>query len=62
VQVCEHLPRLARMTDKLAIIRSMSDTDVNHTTGTDVPNAVEAGLVAAGGHFYCVMTLMDLGA
>src|SRR5207237_9462147 len=34
VQVCEHLPRLARMTDRLAIIRSMSHTDVDHTTGT----------------------------
>lgn len=34
VRVCEHLPRLAKMTDKLAIIRSMTHGDVNHTTAT----------------------------
>ncbi len=34
LQICEHLPRLARMTDKLAIIRSMTHTDVDHTSGT----------------------------
>lgn len=32
--ICEHLPRLAQATDKLAIIRSMTHTDVNHTTAT----------------------------
>ncbi len=34
VQICEHLPRLARMADKLAIIRSMTHGDVDHTTAT----------------------------
>src|SRR6516162_10107115 len=34
IQICEHLPHLARQVDKLAIIRSMSHTDVDHTTGT----------------------------
>jgi hypothetical protein len=34
IQICEHLPRLARHTDKLAIIRSMSHGDVNHTEAT----------------------------
>jgi hypothetical protein len=34
IQVCEHLPRLARHADKLAILRSMTHTDVNHTTAT----------------------------
>jgi hypothetical protein len=34
VQVCEHLPRLARHLDKLALVRSMTHGDVNHTTGT----------------------------
>src|ERR1700674_2951612 len=34
IQICEHLPRLARMTDKLALIRSMTHGDVNHTTST----------------------------
>lgn len=45
IQVCEHLPRLARHADKLAIIRSMTHGDVNHTnathfllTGRDIPN------------------------
>src|SRR5262249_8147688 len=44
VHICEHLPRLARMTDKLAIIRSMTHGDVDHTgathpllTGHDLP-------------------------
>jgi hypothetical protein len=31
-RICEHLPRLAKRTDKLAIIRSMTHPDVNHIT------------------------------
>src|SRR6516225_3903795 len=34
VRVCEHLPRLARHTDKLALLRAMTHTDVDHTTAT----------------------------
>lgn len=34
IQICEHLPQLARRADKLAIIRSMTHTDVDHLTGT----------------------------
>src|SRR5438105_1203408 len=34
IHICEHLPRLARHADKLALIRSMTHTDVDHTTGT----------------------------
>jgi hypothetical protein len=34
VQVCEHLPQLARRMDRLALLRSMTHTDVDHTTGT----------------------------
>lgn len=34
IQICEHFPLLARRTDKLAIIRSVTHADVNHTTGT----------------------------
>src|ERR1700687_3327051 len=34
IQICEHLPRLARHVDKLAIIRSMTHNDVDHTNGT----------------------------
>lgn len=34
IQICEHFPELAQRTDKLAIIRSMTHTNVNHTTGT----------------------------
>src|SRR5262245_12579878 len=44
-QFCEHMPRLARCADKLALIRSMTHGDVNHTTAThflltghDIPN------------------------
>jgi hypothetical protein len=34
LQVCEHLPRLARHADKLALLRAMTHDDVNHTTST----------------------------
>src|SRR5579862_5407849 len=34
VRICEHLPRLARLTDRLALVRSMTHPDVNHTTAT----------------------------
>ena len=32
VRICEHLPRLAAMTDKFAIVRSVTHTGVNHGT------------------------------
>ena len=34
VHVCEHLPRLAQQMDRLALIRSMTHPDVDHTTAT----------------------------
>lgn len=34
LQVCEHLPLLARCADRLAVLRSMTHTDVDHTTAT----------------------------
>lgn len=34
IQICEHFPLLAQRTDQLAIIRSMTHTDVNHTSAT----------------------------
>jgi hypothetical protein len=34
VRVCEHLPRLARYTDKLALLRAMTHPEVDHTTAT----------------------------
>jgi uncharacterized protein (DUF1501 family) len=34
IQICEHLPLLARRTDKLALVRSMTHADVNHLTAT----------------------------
>lgn len=34
LQICEHLPRLAQKADRLALLRAMTHTDVNHTTGT----------------------------
>src|SRR5262245_2431282 len=34
LQICEHLPQLAQRADKLAVIRSMSHGDVNHTEAT----------------------------
>lgn len=34
IEICEHFPRLAQRCDKLAIVRSMTHTDVDHTTAT----------------------------
>jgi hypothetical protein len=34
IQICEHFEQMARRTDKLAIIRSVTHGDVNHTTST----------------------------
>ena len=34
IEIGEHFPLLARRTDQLAIIRSMTHGDVNHTTAT----------------------------
>ncbi len=34
VQICEHLPNLARQSDKLAIVRSLSHVHTNHLNAT----------------------------
>ncbi|RIK77902.1 MAG: DUF1501 domain-containing protein [Planctomycetota bacterium] len=34
IQICEHFPQLAKRTDKLAVVRSMTHGDVNHLTST----------------------------
>ncbi|MFM7148414.1 MAG: DUF1501 domain-containing protein [Gemmataceae bacterium] len=34
VQICEHLPLLAKYTDRLAILRAMTHNNVDHTTAT----------------------------
>ncbi len=34
MQICEHFPKLAKQADKLAIIRSMSTVNADHTGGT----------------------------
>lgn len=34
IHICEHLPELAKRVDKLAIVRSMTHGDVNHTSAT----------------------------
>jgi hypothetical protein len=34
IHICEHLGQLSQRTDKLAIVRSMTHTDVNHLTST----------------------------
>ncbi|HTN02874.1 MAG TPA: DUF1501 domain-containing protein, partial [Planctomycetaceae bacterium] len=34
IQICEHFPLLARRTDKLAIVRSVTHDNVDHTTAT----------------------------
>lgn len=37
LQICEHLPMLASRADQLAIIRSMTHDDVDHTSATHYP-------------------------
>ena len=37
LQICEHLPMLAKRADKLAVIRSMTHDDVDHTSATHYP-------------------------
>ena len=34
LQICEHLPRMAGLTDKLAVIRSLTHDNVDHTAAT----------------------------
>lgn len=34
IQICEHFPQLAERTDQLAIVRSLTHTNVNHTAAT----------------------------
>jgi hypothetical protein len=34
IHICEHFPQLAQRTDQLAIVRSMTHTDVDHLTST----------------------------
>src|SRR5260221_7704870 len=34
LQVCEHLPRIARHAEKLAVLRAMTHPEVDHTVGT----------------------------
>ena len=34
IEISEHFPQLAERTDKLAIVRSMTHTNVDHTTAT----------------------------
>jgi hypothetical protein len=34
IRICEHLPRLARHAGNLALLRTMTHTDVDHTTAT----------------------------
>ena len=34
IQICEHFPQLARRADRLAIVRSMTHDNVNHTAAT----------------------------
>lgn len=36
LRICEHLPRLARRTDRVAVVRSLSHTEHNHLLATHV--------------------------
>ena len=54
IQICEHLPLIARVTDKLAIIRSISDAIDDHSdfmcmTGRRKQNQPQGGWPTFGG-------------
>ncbi len=52
VQVCEHLPRLARLMDRCTLVRSVHHKEVAHapavyTALTGIPSGVRAGILGA---------------
>ena len=49
LQICEHLPMLAQRADKLAVIRSMTHDDVDHTSATHYPLTGRAAPKRGGG-------------
>lgn len=66
IQICEHFPELSRRVDKLAIVRSMTHGDVNHTsathfllTGQPPPSSKEPA--AQWPHLGSVLTRMGRG-
>src|SRR5579864_4364056 len=65
VRICEHLPRLAAHSDRLAIVRSMAHKNTNHLnathevlTGHPQPNAV-FDKVASRGDYPCYASALD---
>jgi hypothetical protein len=63
--VCEHLPRLATMADRLAVVRSMSHTNLNHLnathwvlTGQPQPGAF-FDKIASRGDYPCFASTVD---
>ena len=67
VQFCEHLPQMARRADRLAVIRSMTHTDVDHTTSTHYlltgqPPPRGADLRADWPHVGAVLSSLGRGA
>ena len=65
VQFCEHLPRLAAMADRLAVVRSMTHTNLNHLnsthyvlTGQPQPGAF-FDKIASRGDYPCYASALD---
>lgn len=66
IQICEHFPLLAQRTDRLAIVRSMTHADVNHTTATHYlltgqPPPVVNDLRLDWPHFGAVLSQLERG-
>jgi len=64
--ICEHFPQLARRVDRLAIIRSMTHGDVNHTTSTSYlltgqPPPPSGDMRADWPHFGAVLSKLGRG-
>lgn len=66
VQICEHLPLLAQRADKLAIVRSLTHTNVDHTAATHFlltgqPPPPGADLTKDWPHIGSVLARLGLG-
>src|SRR5687768_2707738 len=66
IQICEHFPQLAQRTDKLAIVRSMTHNNADHTpsthfllTGQPPPQSTE--IRAQWPHFGSVLSRLGRG-
>ncbi len=65
ISICEHLPRLATMTDRLAIVRSMTHSNLNHLNSTHwiLTGQAQPGAffdkIASRGDYPCIASALN---